>query len=71
LLEAFAATPSKSPATTGVGDLGCSELMGKMQDAASNDTNEGRQQNRRVEIIISGEVIGTQIGGAGGAQPQQ
>jgi hypothetical protein len=45
--------------------------MGKMQDAASNDTNEGRQQNRRVEIIISGEVIGTQIGGAGGAQPQQ
>jgi hypothetical protein len=31
---------------------------------ASNDTPSGRQQNRRVEIIISGEIIGTQIGGA-------
>jgi hypothetical protein len=29
---------------------------------ASNDTAAGRQQNRRVEIIISGEVIGTTIG---------
>jgi hypothetical protein len=38
---------------------------------ASNDTNAGRQQNRRVEIIISGEVIGTQIGGTTSpAQPQ-
>jgi len=31
--------------------------------AASNDTVEGRQKNRRVELIVSGEVIGTQIGG--------
>ena len=23
---------------------------------------QGRQQNRRVEIVISGEVIGTEIG---------
>jgi len=30
----------------------------------SNDTAKGRQQNRRVEIIVSGEVIGTKIGGA-------
>jgi len=30
--------------------------------AASNDTPQGREMNRRVEIIISGEVIGTQIG---------
>jgi len=45
--------------------------FGKSNPVASNDTNEGRQQNRRVEIIISGEVIGTQIGGAAGAQPQQ
>jgi outer membrane protein OmpA-like peptidoglycan-associated protein len=35
---------------------------GKSNPVASNDTAQGRQQNRRVEIIISGEVIGTQIG---------
>lgn len=29
---------------------------------ASNDTAAGRQKNRRVEIIVSGEVIGTRIG---------
>ena len=38
--------------------------FGKSNPVASNDTDQGRQQNRRVEIIISGEVIGTQIGGA-------
>jgi outer membrane protein OmpA-like peptidoglycan-associated protein len=36
--------------------------FGKTQPVASNDTAEGRQQNRRVEIVISGEVIGTEIG---------
>jgi outer membrane protein OmpA-like peptidoglycan-associated protein len=35
---------------------------GKSNPVASNDTAPGRQQNRRVEIIISGEIIGTQIG---------
>ena len=46
--------------------------FGKSNPVASNDTNEGRQQNRRVEIIISGEVIGTQIGGTTpAAQPQR
>jgi outer membrane protein OmpA-like peptidoglycan-associated protein len=37
---------------------------GKSNPAANNDTAAGRQQNRRVEIIISGEIIGTQIGRA-------
>jgi outer membrane protein OmpA-like peptidoglycan-associated protein len=36
--------------------------FGKNQPVASNDTAAGRQQNRRVEIVISGEVIGTVIG---------
>lgn len=36
--------------------------MGKTLPIASNDTAQGRQQNRRVEIIVSGEVIGTKIG---------
>jgi len=36
--------------------------FGKTQPVASNDTVEGRQQNRRVELVVSGEVIGTTIG---------
>ena len=43
--------------------------FGKSNPVASNDTAAGRQQNRRVEIIISGEVIGTKIG-APSAPPQ-
>ena len=35
--------------------------LGKTQPVASNDTADGRQQNRRVELIVSGEVIGTTI----------
>src|SRR5271170_837292 len=44
--------------------------FGKSNPVSSNDTAAGRQQNRRVEIIISGEVIGTKIG-APSAPPQQ
>lgn len=39
-----------------------SQGFGKTQPVASNDTAEGRQQNRRVELVVSGEVIGTTIG---------
>jgi outer membrane protein OmpA-like peptidoglycan-associated protein len=34
---------------------------GKSRPVASNDTAEGRQENRRVELVVSGEVIGTKI----------
>jgi outer membrane protein OmpA-like peptidoglycan-associated protein len=33
--------------------------FGKAQPVASNDTAEGRQKNRRVELVVSGEAIGT------------
>ena len=36
--------------------------FGKTQPVASNETASGRQQNRRVELVISGEIIGTSIG---------
>lgn len=39
---------------------------GKSHPEGDNSTAAGRQLNRRVEIMISGEIIGAQIGGAGG-----
>ena len=34
---------------------------GKTAPIASNDTPEGRQQNRRVELVLSGDAIGNQF----------
>jgi outer membrane protein OmpA-like peptidoglycan-associated protein len=39
-----------------------SQGFGKASPVASNDSSEGRQKNRRVEIVVSGEVIGVKIG---------
>ncbi len=45
-----------------VGTSVTSQGFGKSQPVASNDTAAGRQQNRRVELVVSGEIIGVEIG---------
>ena len=35
--------------------------LGKADPVASNDNNAGRQQNRRVEMVVSGDIIGQPI----------
>ena len=38
--------------------------LGESDPVEPKDTASGRKLNRRVELIVSGEVIGTKIGGA-------
>jgi outer membrane protein OmpA-like peptidoglycan-associated protein len=43
--------------------------FGKMQPVASNDSAEGRQRNRRVELVVNGDAIGN-TASASAAAPQ-
>jgi outer membrane protein OmpA-like peptidoglycan-associated protein len=43
--------------------------FGKTQPVASNDTAEGRQRNRRVELVVNGAAIGQQGPNTGAAPP--
>jgi outer membrane protein OmpA-like peptidoglycan-associated protein len=50
--------------SNGIGTTNVSALgLGKDGPVASNDTATGRQQNRRVEMVVSGDVIGQPIQG--------
>jgi len=42
-------------------DILSAKGFGETIPVASNDTAAGRQQNRRVELVVSGEVIGTKL----------
>ena len=44
--------------------------MGKTQPVATNDTPEGRQQNRRVELVLSGDAIGLKTADASAPAPK-
>jgi hypothetical protein len=44
------------------GNLVTAKGFGKSQPVASNDTAAGGQKNRRVELLVSGGIIGVQIG---------
>jgi outer membrane protein OmpA-like peptidoglycan-associated protein len=44
------------------GDTITSKGLGQADPVADNSTAAGRKQNRRVEIIVSGEVIGVKMG---------
>ena len=44
--------------------------FGKTEPVASNDTSEGRQLNRRVELVVNGADIGSTAGGSQATQRQ-
>src|SRR5205823_6051174 len=54
-------------ATTSIASRG----FGETQPVATNDTQAGRQQNRRVELVVSGDVIGSSVGTAAEAKENQ
>lgn len=43
--------------------------LGKSNPVADNSTAEGRKRNRRVEMVVSGDVIGTQAPGSSPTTP--
>ncbi len=45
--------------------------FGKTKPVATNDTAEGRQQNRRVELVVNGDAIGVGVATPGGAAQTQ
>jgi outer membrane protein OmpA-like peptidoglycan-associated protein len=45
--------------------------FGKTKPVATNDTAEGRQQNRRVELVVNGDAIGEGVDTPGGAAQTQ
>jgi outer membrane protein OmpA-like peptidoglycan-associated protein len=63
LSEKWAASVREYLITQGIPQFSISSSgKGFSIPVASNDTAAGRQKNRRVELIVSGEVIGTSIG---------
>jgi outer membrane protein OmpA-like peptidoglycan-associated protein len=62
LSEKRAATVRDYLVQQGIGSNAVSARgFGKTTPAASNDTAAGRQRNRRVEMIVAGDVIGIPI----------
>jgi outer membrane protein OmpA-like peptidoglycan-associated protein len=67
LSERRAATVREFLVSQGIGINAVSAHgLGKTMPVASNDTAEGRQRNRRVELIVAGEVIGVPISQSSG-----
>jgi outer membrane protein OmpA-like peptidoglycan-associated protein len=61
--------------TQGVPNMNVTAMgFGKSRPVVANDTDAGRQQNRRVELVVSGEPIGVegtlQPGGPGAMNPR-
>ena len=44
-----------------------SQGYGNTQPVATNDNSTGRQQNRRVELVVSGDIIGTSVNATTGS----